>query len=570
MLKKLLIPIAALTLVGCANRGSGPQGGPKDSIPPVAVRSLPENGSVAFHDDRIEIYFNEYLQLDNISQNLLMSPPQQHPPEVKARGKRVLVQFVDSLRDSTTYTIDFGNAICDFTEKNPFVHYTFSFSTGDIIDTLEAFGRVYDAENLNPVENILVGIQDDLSDSAFTSAPLLRIAKTNADGLYYIGNMRQGTYRLYALEDISRDYRLTLGEAFAFADSTIVPDTVEQNPLLLFKEQQQRLYMAKSQRDKQHWVHVLFSAAPDSLPRFRPLSDSVRIHTAYSPHGDTVTVWLLDSTSIAQDSIYLEVCYRATDSLYHLEWVTDTIRAIWRAPKLSAKALKALQKKNRNRRLELKSNARNNFELFDTLRVTCTTPLVSVERDSIHLFERVDSIIKPLPFTLAPFDSLTQQLTIHASFQPGKIYELHLDSAALHDVYGISHKAQKMNLTVKKLEDYSTLRVTLNPYLPDARIQVLNAQDKVVRELPADPAGTFFRYLKPETYYLRLYRDTNLDGQWTTGEWKSKRQPEPVYYYPEKIQTKSNWDFEEEWNYLVVPQMEAKPAELIKAAAKKK
>ena len=570
MLKKLLIPIVALTLVGCANRGSGPQGGPKDSIPPVAVRSIPENGSVAFHDDRIEIFFNESLQLDNIGQNLLMSPPQQHPPEVRARGKRVLIQFVDSLRDSTTYTLDFGKAICDFTEKNPFLHYTFSFSTGDVIDTLEAFGHVYDAQTLNPVEDVLVGIHEDLTDSAFTTSPLLRIAKSNATGLYRIGNMRRGTYRLYALEDASKDYRWTLGESLAFADSTIVPDTAEQRPLFLFKEQQQRLYMAKSQRDKQHWIHVYFSAPPDSLPVFRSLSDSLNCYTSFSKHGDTATIWLLDSTSILQDSIYIEVRYRQTDSLFNLEWTTDTIRAVWRAPKLSAKALKALRKKNRNRKLELKSNARNNFELYDTLRITCSTPLASIERDSIHLFERVDTILKPLPFTFAPYDSLSMELILLATFQPGKSYELQLDSAALHDIYGISHKAQKMPLTVKKVEDYSTLRVTLNPYLSDARIQVLNAQDKVVRELPADPAGALFRYLKPDTYYLRLYRDTNGDGEWTTGEWATQRQPEAVYYSPNKIQTKSNWDFEEEWNYLAVPQIQAKPAELIKASASKK
>lgn len=570
MLKKLLIGITALTLVGCANRGAGPQGGPKDSIPPVAVRSIPENGAVAFHDDRIEVFFNEYLQLDNISQNLLMSPPQQHPPEVKARGKRVVIQFADSLRDSTTYTLDFGKAICDFTEKNPFLHYTFSFSTGDVIDTLEAAGRVYDAQNLNPLEDVLVGIHADLSDSALTTQPLLRIAKTDADGFYRIGNMRKGTYRLYALDDVSRDYRWSIGESLAFADSVIMADTAELAPLFFFKEQQQRLYMVKAQRDKQHWVHVYFSAAPDSLPLFRPLADSIRCHATYSKHGDTATIWLLDSTAILQDSIYFEVRYRRTDSLFNLEWATDTIRAIWRAPKLSAKALKTLQRKNRNRKLELKSNARNGFELFDTLRIICTTPLVGVERDSIHLFERVDTVLKPQSFQLAPYDSLTMQLTILAAFKPGKSYELHLDSAALHDVYDVSHKAQKLSLTVKKTEDYSTLRVKLNPYLADARIQVLNAQDKVVRELPANPAGAFFPYLKPETYYLRLYRDTNGDGQWTTGDWKTKRQPEPVYYYPDKIQTKSNWDFEEEWNYLVVPQTQAKPADLIKASAAKK
>ena len=570
MRKYLVIGLMALVWGGCANRGSGPQGGPRDSVPPVAVRSVPENGSVLFQGNRIEVLFNEYLQLDNLSQNLLMSPPQQRPPEVKVRGKHLLIQFVDTLRDSTTYTLDFGKAICDFTEKNPFTHYTYSFSTGPFIDTLEAFGRVYDAQNLNPVEDVLVGVHDDLSDTAFATQPFMRIAKTDADGCYRISNMRQGAYRLYALEDISRDYRLTAGEARAFANSLITPDTVEAENLFLFKEQQQRLYLQKSVREKQHMIRVFFSAPPDSLPVFRALTDTLNFMTSYSPRHDTVTIWLLDSMSIAQDSLFFEARYRMTDSLYNVQWSTDTLRAIWRSPKLSAKALKALRKKNRSRRLELKSNARSGFDIFDTLHISCSTPLASVVRDSMHLYERVDTILKPVPFTVAPHDSLTMQFVITAALKPGKVYELHMDSAALHDVYGITHKKQKFSLTVRKNEEYSTLRVKLNPYLPDARIQVLNAQDKVVRELPADPSGAFFRYLKPDTYYLRLYRDADGDGLWTTGCWEQKKQPEQVYYYPNKIQTKSNWDFEEEWDYMALPQTQAKPVELIKASAKKK
>ena len=130
---------------------------------------------------------------------------------MKARGKRVVIQFADSLRDNTTYTIDFGAAICDYTEKNPIHGYSFGFSTGPTIDTLETTGVVLDAENLKPRKGIIVGIHDDLSDTAFTKHPFLRIARTDSAGYYRIGNMHAGTYRLYAVDDVSRDYRLTPG-----------------------------------------------------------------------------------------------------------------------------------------------------------------------------------------------------------------------------------------------------------------------------------------------------------------------------------------------------------------------
>ena len=583
------IIIAVLLFASCANRGVGPQGGPKDSIPPVALQAEPELGVLNFHGKRIEITFNEYIQLDNLAANLLMSPPQQNPPDVTARGKKLMVLFQDTLRDSTTYTIDFGSAVCDFTEKNPLHGFTFYFSTGDEIDTLETIGRVFDAENLNPLQGIFVGIHQDKADSAFTTQPFLRIARTDSAGCYRIGNMHAGEYRLYAVDDVSRDNRLTPGEALAFADEYIRPavytahhndtvDSLHEQPdlpistLFLFKEKQQKLYLQRTLRDEQHRITLLFSSAPDSAVQLRVINDTVPLnyHTHFSAHLDTVTLWLLDSASIMQDSLFLEARYRRTDSLFRLEWYTDTLRAIWRAPKLTAKAKEAKEREARNRRLTLKTNARKDFDINDTLRLSCTTPLAVIPQDSFHLLQKKDTAWLPIPFTIAPYDTLPMSLTLYADLKPEGQYELRIDSGALQDVYGITHVAAKYPLTVKALEDYSTLRVKILPFDPQARIQVLSEKDEVLRELPAAPEGAFFQFLKPQSYYLRLYMDANGDGQWTTGEWSTKRQPEAVYYFPEKIQTKSNWDFEQEWNYNAVPQTQAKPNELIKASASKK
>ena len=561
MRKSLSILLTALVLVGCANRGVGPQGGPKDSIPPTAVKSVPENGTVNFTGRRIEITFNEYIQLDNISANLLMSPPQQRPPDVKARGKRVLIQFVDSLRDSTTYTIDFGDAICDYTEKNPIHGYCFGFSTGPTIDTLETTGVVLDAENLKPRKGIIVGIHDDLSDTAFTKHPFLRIARTDSMGLYRIANMHAGTYRLYAVDDVSRDNRLTPGESVAFAEQTITvtaPDTAatdslpaHRDTLYLFTPQQQRLYLQRTTRDEQHRIRIAFSTGPDSLPTIRPLIDSLNYNTYFSRNNDTVTLWLLDSASIQPDSLFFEVHYRRTDSLFHLEWATDTVLARWRAPRLSAKVQEAQERNRRNRRLGIKTTASKNFELDATLRLTAATPLALIREEAMHLYERKekDSVDHPVPFTIAPHDTLPLHLLFVAKLEPGKKYELCLDSAALTDVYGITHVAGRYALTLKTPEDYSTIRVTIEPFDPSMRIQVLNAKGKVLQEQSAQPDGALFRYLKPDAYFLRMYKDVNGDGKWTTGSWDDKRQPEKVYVNPTKIQTKSNWDFEETWTY---------------------
>ena len=589
------ILLTAIISAGCANRGIGPQGGPKDSIPPVPVRSVPEMGATNFNGKRIEVTFDEYIQLNNVGSNLLMSPPMQTPPDVRARGKRMIVNFQDTLYDNTTYTIDFGEAVCDFRERVPLKGYSFYFSTGDEIDTLEYTGRVYEASSLNPMQGILVGIHRDLSDTAFTKHPFLRIAKTDAQGYFRIGNIHPGTYRLYAVDDFGRDYRLTPGEAYAFADEPITvsaPDTLDtlgmtppQAALFLFKEAQEKLYLQRALRDDRHRVVFLFSAPPDSVPSIRVLrpsemdtakSDSAwidptpYIHMAYSTHRDTVTLWLTDSIAIRQDSLFLETRYRRTDSVFDLEWYTDTIRAIYRAPRMTAKALEQQERLNRLRRLELKSNARKDFEIYDTLRLVCSTPIRAIETDSIHLFHKEDTVFTPVSVSIMPYDSLPMELLFIADLQPGESYELRIDSGAMHDVYGTTHIAGSYALTVKTPADYSTLRVKLNPYVAQARIQVLNNKDQVLRELPAAEEGSFFEYLKPDTYYMRLYLDENGDGKWTTGSWEEHRQPEPIYYFPGKVQTKSNWDFEEEWDYRAVEQMKAKPSELVKPVQQKK
>ena len=183
------------------------------------------NGSLNFDAKRIEIHFDEYIQLDNVQKNVLISPPQQTPPEVKAIGKNVSVVFNEPLQDSTTYTIGFGAAICDYNEKTPLHDYVYSFSTGDVIDSLSVSGRVYDAANLDPISDVLVGIHSNHADSALGTIPFTRIARANKEGYFTIHNMRSGIYRLYALNDISRDHLYQPGEALAFADSLVRPYT---------------------------------------------------------------------------------------------------------------------------------------------------------------------------------------------------------------------------------------------------------------------------------------------------------------------------------------------------------
>lgn len=221
--KLLLVIVVSLLLVNCANRGIGPQGGAVDSIPPVLIKSTAPDGTLNFTDNSITLYFDEYIQLLNPSENVLISPPQQRPPEIKAIGKRIQINFEEEMSDSTTYTIDFGSSIVDNNERNPLENFSISFSTSNNIDSLEIYGQIINAEDLNYISGITIGIHNNLNDSAFEKLPFQRISRSDTYGEFAIRNIKPGTYRLYGLKDVSRDYVYQPGEGIAIYDSLITP-----------------------------------------------------------------------------------------------------------------------------------------------------------------------------------------------------------------------------------------------------------------------------------------------------------------------------------------------------------
>ena len=628
-LKHYSLLVCLLLIAGCANRGIGPQGGPKDEKPPQVVKESPENGTLNYNGKRVDIVFNEYIQLDDVSKNVLISPPQQHPPEVKAVGKKIMLVFEEPLQDSTTYTIDFGNAIGDFHEKNVLKGYTLSFSTCDVIDSLEVNGYIVNAEDLNPVSGVIIGIHANLDDTAFSKIPFTRVGKTDQNGHFYVKNIREADYRIYGLGDVSRDFIYQPGEGLAFTEDIIHPychtelegDTVwrdtidivandslgfdtiatrvvdtiryatytyyEPNDVILwyFNEDKTRHYFQRCFREKAHFFRLQFAAPQDSLPAIRALRpsevDSTKSDSAWvdwmdyallqhSSGNDTIIYWLTDSLVIKQDTLYMEMTYMKSDSLYNLVAQTDTVLAVYRAPRVSEKAKALMEKNKKPPVLAIQSNASAGFDVYKDLILSMPTPVKEWVSDSLHLFHKIDTVYKPLRFSLEPVDSAYLQFRVVFPWKPEQQYELRIDSAAFYDVYGVTNKAGKHQLQLKSLDEYSTLTVKLSTYDDRARLQLLDKSEKIIKELPASRAGTKFEYISPNTYYLRLYIDENKDGKWTTGDWATHRQPEPVYYFPSKLQLRANWEFEEDFDFLAVPQIDSKPQELLQDVANKK
>ena len=370
----LLLWLGTLT-IGCANRGGGPQGGPVDSLPPILIKSSPLPEQTGVTNGKVVLEFNEIVLLEGAAQKVVVSPPQSTQPIVKAISHKVYVDIPDSLQPNTTYTIDFSDAIVDNNEKNKLENFSFSFSTGDVIDSLVMRGLILDAMNLNPVPDMVVGIHSDLSDSAFYTKPFDRITKSDKNGRFVIRNIKPGNYRIYGLTDLGGNYIYDMpNEQIAFQDTVYVPsiryssrpDTVwrevyaiddtlkvgkptlevdsiiykgvrqyEPRSILLkaFTGSKRRQYLVRQERNMPYRLDVIFNAGVDSLPQLEPLNFESGVLTRINSTADTITYWFTDTLAIKADTLISAYRYRKTDSVGELYCQTDTLRSIYLAPR---------------------------------------------------------------------------------------------------------------------------------------------------------------------------------------------------------------------------------------------
>lgn len=602
--KYIAILIVIIGFYACASTGM-PDGGPYDETPPKFVRANPEPNAINNKRKKISIEFDEFIKLDKASEKVIVSPPQNETPEVKVSGKRVLVEFFDSLKANTTYTIDFGDAIVDNNEDNPLGNFAYSFSTGESIDTMEISGTVLNAADLEPVKGIQVGIHKDLNDTAFSKIPFDRISRTDSRGHFNIKGIAPGTYRVYALMDGNQNYLFdSKTEAIAYLDSLVVPsmegavredtiwnaidtlayDTIYKinytrflpDNLILraFKEENPLQYLIKSERPQLNRFSLYFSAKADTLPTLKGLDfdekDALVIES--NLRKDSLLYWIKDTTLCERDTLTLQLTYLATDTLGQLVPKTDTLRMVNKINKerrlaMAEEARKKEEKERKKRArkgdtlrvktkfLSMNVDAPSAFDLNRNITLKFEEPVAHIDTSAIHMAVKIDSLWEDIPFIFQTDSILPRQYQILADWQPGKEYRMQIDSLAIQGLYGLYTDKVKNTLKVKTLEDYGTLYLNITGAGPHAIVQLLNSSDAIVRQQPVSRQNTCdFYFLQPNTkYYIRLFNDDNQNGVWDTGNYEAKRQPEEVFYFPKVWEMKANFEFEETWDVQDIP-----------------
>ena len=615
MPKIIFVLLVCLGIYACASTGS-PDGGPYDEMPPKFVRATPEPNATNNIRKKISIEFDEFIQLERASEKVIISPPQQETPEVRVNGKRVQVEFFDSLRANTTYTIDFGDAIVDNNEGNPMGNFSYAFATGDVIDSLQVSGTVLNAENLEPIKGIQVGLHKNLSDTALTSLPFDRISRTDSRGEFTIRGIAPGQYRIYALMDGNQNYLFdSKTEAIAFTDSLVIPSSIPSSRqdtvwnekdtaaidtiirvdytrflpdnilLRAFKEEATMQYLRIKERPNTKQFVLAFSAKADTLPTLKGLNfdekDAFIIEARTG--NDSIVYWLKDSTLCEKDTLIIQLDYLATDTLGKLVPQRDTIKLqnkIPRARRLAMKEEADKEKEKERRRRERKGDTLSvetefipmhfdvsgMLDLNKNLLVNFDEPIVDIDTSRIHLSVMVDSVWQQAPLLIRPDSVVPRQYEILAPWEPGAEYEISIDSLCFKGLYGLYNNKDKKSFKVKKLEDYGTLYLNIVGAGPHAIVQLLDGADRVVREQAVSSKNTCdFYFLQPSTkYYIRLFNDDNNNGKWDTGNFAEKRQAEEVFYFPKVWEMKANFEFEETWDLHAVPLEKQKLDELKK------
>ena len=569
--------VVLAVISGCA-RQAAPTGGPEDFTPPRIVRSTPLDKSILFNGKKVVVTFNEFIQLDKIADNFVISPPLLKKPDILVKGKSLEVEFKEKLKDNVTYTLYFQDAVRDLNNGNPIYNYQFVFSTGKTIDSLSVTGNILNASNLEIPLNSLVLLYSNLSDSAVSNKMPDYVASPDRNGGFRINNISEGKYHLFALEDKNNNKRFDLAdEGFAFLGSTIevtkennwlpvpvVKDTTKvrgakrkppeppvikgQYKLFLFTAAKKSHYLTSSDRKN---AQLLFFTL--SLP-VKPDDFSLNIKNASEKSyfveknrtNDTIMVWITDSLLYSKSQLNTIVSYPFTDTTGVTKSKTDTINMVFIQPRQT----RATKSKDSQNKFTFRTSIPSSGMIAGRpIRFLSDTPFREPDTSLIHLYQLDKQAKIKVPYSLKK-DSLNKRSYIfNAKLREGESYLIVADRSSFGNIYGAISDSTGIKFSVRNSDSFSKLTLNITNVTGNILIQLLDFRETLVLQQEIRKDGkVVFPMLDPVSYRVRAVNDLNGDGKWTTGDYWLNQQPEPVTYFPTDILMKANFDTDQDWS----------------------
>ena len=527
----LYIPILFLILLSfadCAKKGT-PSGGPRDTIPPVIIKSSPENYSTNFTGNEVRIYFNEYIKLKDLQKELIISPPLKNVPVITplSASKILKIKILDTLKENTTYSFNFGNSIVDNNEGNPYEYFKYVFSTGSYIDSLKLSGIVKDAQLITPeipTSLLLHEINEEFNDSlVFSEKPTYITTSKDSTSTFEFTNLKEGNYLLVALKEKNIDYTFQpVNDKIGFVNSEIILPTDSTFVLTLFKESPAYAIGRPKHVAKNHINFGYEGDAKDlSIELMSPTPEDFESKIYRDIKSDTLQYWFRPSLEV-DSLLFVAKNYEKIDTL------NVRIRDLYKDS------------------LKLTALNRGLLTLKDTLKIISNTPLIAADSEKLQVINKDSVAIEAI-------------INIDTEFNLAKIifpkteeqaYRVKLLPGALTDFYSKSNDTLNYTVATKAISDYGTL--TLN--LTNARelpiiVQLVNTKFEVVSEnYLTENLPVLFDFIAAGNYYLRIVYDANENHKWDSGNFLQRKAPEKIVYYPSKIEVRANWSLNETFN----------------------
>lgn len=509
----------------CAKKGS-PTGGPRDTIPPVIVRSIPENYTTNFTGNEIEIRFDEYIKLKEIAKELIISPPMKFAPVITplSTSKSLKIKILDTLKPNTTYSFNFGNSIVDNNEENKFDYFKYVFSTGSYIDSLKVFGNVKDAQLVSPeipTTVMLYEANETFTDSiVYFEKPTYITVTTDSTGTFELSNLKEGKYLLMALKEKNNDYTFQpKNDKIGFVKELITLPTDTTYSLTMFKETPDYKFARPSQVGKNHIVFG-YEGRVDSL-NIEMLSEVPEGYASTvfrDEKKDTLHYWFKPALQV--DSLVFKIANKNI-----IDTATVRMRELFK-DSLNISALKS-----------------GAVKLKDTFKLRANTPLVSFDASKFEVMAKdstlVDATVK-----------LNKEYNWAEVFFPkneDQSYAVKLLPGALTDFFEKTNDTILFNVNTRLTSDYGTLSLTLvNVAQWPIIVQMLDSKyNAVAEEYLVENKTVFYDELSPDKYFLRIIYDENQNGRWDTGSFLNRMEPEKIIYYPKQIEVRANWSLNE-------------------------
>lgn len=546
-----------------------PTGGPKDTLAPVLVRSNPAMNALNFKGNKITLTFNEIVQLKDIQKKLAVSPPMIKKPELLQRGKNVEIRFKDTLKDNTTYTIYFADAIVDNNENNPLNNFEFAFATGSSIDSLTLSGEIKNAFTLLPEENVFIMLYKNQNDSTPIKQLPQYLTRSNKHGLFFFKNLQSCDYKIFALKDNNSNYKFDqVNEDIAFQNENIKKEmlkspslidtsrhAVRDVNLLMFKESnriQARLGFSRSKRRK---LALTFTKKTEGQVLLTPLNfkvDNKWYLTETNRSKDSLIYWITNDKVNALDTLAFQISYLKTDSLQRLKPKLDTLKFIYTEREVTKKRKRDKDKPEKKVYLKVTSNIKNSqiAKPNKPFEFTFPIPLKNIDESLISVTNLKDS--SKIGNIKLEKDSINPRLLrFKHVWEPDILYKLEAFPGAFISLDSIANDTVKIQFKGANPDNFGVLNFNLLNFKNAAIIELLNEnKSQVIERLMVKPdEKVTLSFIDPGKYTLRFIEDANLNGEWDTGWYLKKIQPERIYYYNEGktkgiLTVRANWENE--------------------------